>query len=121
MFLKLLGYQTSSLLASQLLLLISWADTIEMSISISTLSFQAEFRFCWWRGGTTDPVISRVRAAHRTHVASSFAALLCPENRGGMGRKIKHLPVTSLSLWTWHSNIASHPGQWVEANASGGM
>lgn len=46
MFLKLLGYQTSSLLASQLLLLISWADTIEMSISISTLSFQAEFRFC---------------------------------------------------------------------------
>lgn len=121
MFLKLLGYQASSLLASQLLLLISWAGTIEMSISINTPSFQAGFRFYWWRGGTADLVISRVRAAHRTHVASSFAALPCPENRGGMGGKIKHLPVTSLSPWIWHSNIASHPGQCVEANASGGM
>lgn len=75
MFLQLLGYQVSSLLASQLLLLISWAGTIEMSILINTLSFQVRFRFYWWRGGTADLVISHVRAAHRIHVASSLAAL----------------------------------------------
>lgn len=80
MVLKLLGYWASSLLASQLLLLISWADTIEMSILINTLSFQAGFRFYWWRGGAADLAVSHVRAAHRIHVASFFAALLCPEN-----------------------------------------
>lgn len=85
MFLKLLGYEASSLLASQLLLLISWAGTIEMSILINTLSFQRRFRFYWWGGGTNDLVISHVRAAHRIHIALSFAALPCPENGGGMG------------------------------------
>lgn len=85
MFLKLLGYEASSLLASQLLLLISWADTREMSILINTLSFQVGLRFYWWRGGTTDLAISRVRAAHRIHAASSFDALPCPENGGGIG------------------------------------
>lgn len=58
MFLKLLGHQASSLLASQLLLVISWADTIEMSIPINTLSFQVGFRFYWWQEGTADLVIS---------------------------------------------------------------
>lgn len=51
MLLQLLEYQASSLPASQLLLLISWAGTIEMSILINSLSFQIRFRFCRWRGG----------------------------------------------------------------------
>lgn len=51
MLLPLLGYQASSLPASQLLLLISWAGTIEMSILINRLSFQIWFRFYWWRKG----------------------------------------------------------------------
>lgn len=51
MLLQLLGYQGSSLPASQLFLLISWAGTAEMSILISSLSFQTGVRFYWWRGG----------------------------------------------------------------------
>lgn len=50
MLLQLLGYQASLLPASQLFLLISWAGTTEMSILISSLSFQIWVRFYWWRG-----------------------------------------------------------------------
>lgn len=46
MLLQLLGDQASSLPASQLLLLISWAGTREMSILINRLSFQIPCAFC---------------------------------------------------------------------------